>query len=178
MPDSYSCQHVKLSGTIRTAKVRKWNKSYTHIKHRTERLAERVWCTWSQSSLLNIYFRFSAWLSVLAPTHLLPLRPEHPFTLRRRMAKHTKITVSCVWTTVLSGMVFVWAQELSGIGIVWKWRQSVIDFFSFCCRRWLGYWKIVLVETVEQLCSLLFHHLLLVTMRRWTRWDSQIKLKI
>ena len=33
------------------------------------------------------------WVSVLAPTHLLP---EHPFTLRRRMAKHTKITVSCV----------------------------------------------------------------------------------
>ena len=36
------------------------------------------------------------WVSVLAPTHLLPLRPERPFTLRRRMAKHTKITVSCV----------------------------------------------------------------------------------
>ena len=175
MPDSFPCRHVTLYST---------NGKGTEVKqvvhtHQTSYGAVGGESLVHLISILTFEYLLPVqWLSVLAPTHLLPLRPEHPFTLRRRMAKHTKITVSCVWTTVLSGMVFVWAQELSGIGIVWKWRQSVIDFFSFCCRRWLGYWKIVLVETVEQLCSLLFHHLLLVTMRRWTRWDSQIKLKI
>ena len=34
-----------------------------------ERLAERVWCTKSQSSLLNIYFRFSGFQSSLLLIH-------------------------------------------------------------------------------------------------------------
>ena len=93
MPDSFPCRHVNLDGTIRTTTVRKWNK-YTHIKHRTERLAERVWCTWSQSSLLDIYFRFSRFQSSLLLIYFRygPKR-THLFTLWRRVVKHTEITV-------------------------------------------------------------------------------------
>ena len=93
LPDSFPCRHVNLYGTIRTTTVRKWNK-YTHIKHRTERLAERVWCTWSQSSLLDIYFRFSRFQSSLLLIYFRygPKR-THLFTLWRRVVKHTEITV-------------------------------------------------------------------------------------
>ena len=36
------------------------------------------------------------WVPVLAPTHLLPLRPEHLFTLRRRMTNPPKSSFLCV----------------------------------------------------------------------------------
>ena len=58
-PDSFSLQHEKLFGTVWTTTAQNWNRSLTHIT--LERLAERVWCTWSQFSPLNIYFRLSGY---------------------------------------------------------------------------------------------------------------------
>ena len=46
------------------------HKSSTHIEHGAARLAERVWCTKSQSSLLNIYFRLSWFQSSLLLIHI------------------------------------------------------------------------------------------------------------
>ena len=48
-----------------------WSKSFTHIKHRFGALNT------------NLHFRLSR-LPVVASTHLLPLRFEYLFTLRRR----------------------------------------------------------------------------------------------
>ena len=62
------------------------------------RLAERVWCTKFQSSLLNIYFRHSGFQSTLLIIHF-----------------HNR---SCVWTEALSYKTFVAAQQLSGM--VWR----------------------------------------------------------
>ena len=62
------------------------------------RLAERVWCTKFQSSLLNIYFRLSGFQSTLLIIHF-----------------HNR---SCVWTEALSYKTFVAAQQLSGM--VWR----------------------------------------------------------
>ena len=60
--------------------------SFTHFEQTLnivpEQLTERVWCTKSQSSLLNIYFRLSGFQSPL-----LLLRSKHPKTLRQRAAE-------------------------------------------------------------------------------------------
>ena len=50
-------------------------------------LAERIWCTQFQSSLLNIYFRPSGFQSS-APTYPLPLRSEYPFILHQRVTQN------------------------------------------------------------------------------------------
>ena len=52
-----------------------------------ERLAVRVWCTKSQSSLLNILLP-SQWIPVLAPTYSLLLRSEYLFTLHPRVVQN------------------------------------------------------------------------------------------
>ena len=46
-----------------TATARNCNKSFTDIEHRNGALADRDWCTKSQSSLLNINFRLSGFQS-------------------------------------------------------------------------------------------------------------------
>ena len=52
---------ITRSGIVWTTTAQNWSKSFTHIELRArcqEWLAERVWWTKSQSSLLNIYFLF------------------------------------------------------------------------------------------------------------------------
>ena len=57
--------HRKLSAIVRTATTRGCT-SRSHISNNVPaRLAERVWCTKFQSSLLNIYFRLSCFQSSL-----------------------------------------------------------------------------------------------------------------
>ena len=58
-------------GIVWTATVHDWNKWFTHNKHRFGALNT------------NLHFRLSR-LPVFTPTHLLPLRFEYLFTLRRR----------------------------------------------------------------------------------------------
>ena len=103
------------------------------------RLAKNVWCTKSQSSLLNIYFRLS--IPVLTAIYSLPLHSEYLFTLNQSVAlvwhrtypicdaplsrsarrsfallqKSRRNHRPDVWTEALSGMVFVPARTLPGI---------------------------------------------------------------
>ena len=58
-------------GIVWTATAHDWSKSFTHIKHRFGALNT------------NLHFRLSR-VPVVASTHLLPVRFEYLFTLRRR----------------------------------------------------------------------------------------------
>lgn len=57
---------------------------HTNRTSSPERLAERVWCTNSQSSLLSEYSLPSQCVPVLAPPHFIPSRCEYLFTQLRR----------------------------------------------------------------------------------------------
>ena len=59
-------------GIVWIATVHNWSEWFTHIKHRFGAVLNT-----------NLHFRFSR-LPVVASTHLLPLRFEYLFTLRRR----------------------------------------------------------------------------------------------
>lgn len=96
-----------------------------------ERLAERVWCTNFQSSLIFEYSLPSQCVPVLAPAHFIPSRCEYLFTqLRRNLSDmwRSNFTVgaalrcarrlsplqksfpnlpSYMWTEALSAMVFL-----------------------------------------------------------------------
>ena len=101
-----------------------------------QRLAERVLWTKSQSSLLNIYFRFSGFQSLLLLIHFrcFPNTCSHCTKVWHRtspicdaplsrvakrsfapLQKSRRNHRSYVWTEALSSMVFVPAQKLSGI---------------------------------------------------------------
>ena len=68
--DSFSWRHEKLSVTVWTARARVGT-SRPHTSNMVPaRLAERVWWTKSQSSLLKIYFRLSWFQSSLLLIHI------------------------------------------------------------------------------------------------------------
>ena len=99
------------------------------------KLAERVWCTKFQSSLLDIYFRLSGFQPSLLLIHFRhgPNRCSHctevwqktfpvcdtplsrsagrRFAPSQKSHRHNR---SCMWTGTLSGMIFVVVQKLSG----------------------------------------------------------------
>ena len=101
-----------------------------------QRLAERVWWTKSQSSLLNIYFRFSGFQPLLLSIHFrygpstcshcakvwhrtspicdaqVSRAAQRSFALLQKSRRNHR---SYVWTEALSSMVFVTAQKQSGI---------------------------------------------------------------
>ena len=138
-------RHEKSSGKARTERHRTQT-SRPHISNVVpQRLAKKVWCTKSQSSLLNIYFRLS--IPVLTAIYSLTLHSEYLFTLNQSVAlvwrrtylicgapqsrlarrcfallqKSRRNHIPYVWTEALPGMVLVPAQILPGI--VWTQPQ-------------------------------------------------------
>ena len=124
---------------IWTATTQDWSKLFTHIAHRAEGKAERIWCAKSQSSLLGIYFRASEFPF----THLLNIHLRYaPNTCshctkkwhrtypicdaslsrrgRRSFAPSQKLHRNhrpYERTESLSGMVFVAAQKTMRYGV-------------------------------------------------------------
>ena len=60
--------------------------SFPLIEHRTEAVARESLVNWIESLAYENLFP-SQWVPVLAPNHLLPLRREYLFLLRRRVAE-------------------------------------------------------------------------------------------
>ena len=130
--DSFSCWHEKPSGMVWTATALNWDKSFTHIEHRTWAVGrEPAWWTKSQVSLLNIYFvsvgssprhyvftSSTVRKSVRARTYSTYDAPKCSRLVRHSFAPSQKLRQnrqSCVWTEPLSGTVFASAQKLTGI---------------------------------------------------------------
>ena len=144
LPDSFAWRHERLFGMVWTARAL-GGTSRSHTSNIVPaKLAERVWCTKFQSSLLNIYFR----LSGLQPSLLLihfrdgPNRCSHctevwhktypicdtplsrsawrrSFAPSQKSHRHSR---SCVWTEALSGMIFLATQTL--FGTVWTYPKT------------------------------------------------------
>ena len=137
--------HVDLQNTpawFERRRPRTWT-SRSHISSiLPERLAEWVWCTKSQSSLLNIYFHISGFSSSLLLIYPLPglsqtMEPK-PFWYvtihfqdRRAAAQPRR---SYVWTNALSDVVFVPARELSSsrhsLNFILGGGNALILFYS------------------------------------------------
>ena len=103
------------------------------------KLAERVWCTKFQSSLLDIYFRLSGFQPSILLIYFFdgPNRCSHCTKIwqktysrsaRRRFApsqKSRRHNSFYVWTEALSGMIFVAAQTPSGTRCGHTLRRAV-----------------------------------------------------
>ena len=139
LPDSFAWRHERLFGMVWTARAQ-GGTSRSHTSNIVPaKLAERVWCTKFQSSLLDIYFR----LSGFQPSILLiyfcdgPNRCSHCTKIwqktysrsaRRRFApsqKSHRHNSFYVWTESLSGMIFVAAQKLAGTRCGHTLRRAV-----------------------------------------------------
>ena len=113
-------------------------RSHTHVP---AWLAERLWCTQFQSSLLNIYFRPSGFQSSLLLIHFRyglntcsyctkEWHRTYPicdsplsWSVRRSFATSQKSRChnrSCVWKDALSDVIFVAVQKLSAV----VWTQA------------------------------------------------------
>ena len=90
IPDSFLCRNMqrpfRYSMNGNRTELEQVVQSHTS-NIAPERLAVRVWCTKSQSSLLNILLP-SQWIPVLAPTYSLLLRSEYLFTLHPRVVQN------------------------------------------------------------------------------------------
>ena len=136
LPNSFLWRHRRQSGIVWTATAL-GSTSRSHISNiLLARLAQRAWCTKFHSSLLNIYFRLSGYQTAFLLIYFRdgPKKCSHctkvshktypicdaPLSrsARRIFAPSQKsrhCNNSCVWTEVLSEIVFVEGQKVSGI---------------------------------------------------------------
>ena len=84
LPNSFSCQQETV--IVWTARAQNWDKSFTHIEHRTGAVG--------LEGLVNLIPVFtlehllpSQWIPFLFPTYSLPLQSVYLFTLRRSVAE-------------------------------------------------------------------------------------------
>lgn len=108
---SFLRRREKRSAIVWTGSAHNWNKLFTHVDHLTVSVDREGLATNSQSSSTSEYLLLSQrdWAPVLATSHLLPIRTEKLFTLRRRpihqrgaasLQRSRKNHCSEVWTEV------------------------------------------------------------------------------
>ena len=113
-----------------------WHKSFTHIEHVARAVGPEAWYTKFHSSLLNICFRLSGYQTAFLLIYFRdgPKKFSHCTKVSRKTypicdaplsrsarrifapsQKSRRCNNSCVWTEVLSEIVFVEGQKVSGV---------------------------------------------------------------
>ena len=125
LPNSFSCQHKKLSSILWTATAHKRNKSFT------EWLTKRV--LFSKSQL----FTLAQWISVLFPSYSLLLQSRHLFILHHSLVQNP----SNMWWVPLSRMVSCsftpFTTEIVGQTQHYVWKEA-LSRMIFVLVQWLS----------------------------------------